>query len=111
MTPLPDDKTDLRTAGLRLALSGRSSRLTIQATPGSEVSFDPDEGLASDIAALIYDGPNLIGWGDDYGTVTHPDHELSPAVKDAAEAFVEAASNLWAVLLDNPSSTAGRIAC
>jgi hypothetical protein len=76
--------------------------LSIKARPGHEVNFGPDCEISSDVVALIYgDDAALIGWGDDYGTVRHPDRELPPAVKEAAERFVEAASDLWAALLEN----------
>lgn len=78
-------------------------RLTIQATPGNEVNFGPGHNIASDVVALIYSDGLLVGWGDDYGTVTHPDRELPPTLKAAAERFVDAASELWAAMLDDPA--------
>lgn len=88
------------TIGRGRAPRSDARQLTLKVRPGHQVSFGPRHEVASDVAALIYDGTVLVGWGDDYGTVAHPYRELAPAVKDAAEAFVEAASNLWAALLD-----------
>jgi hypothetical protein len=79
--------------------TGSSRYLSIKARPGHEVNFGPGYEISSDVAALVYgDHAALIGWGDDYGTVRHPDHDLPPAVKEAAERFIEAASDLWAAL-------------
>jgi len=75
-------------------------RLSIVARPGHEVNFGDDYEVASDVVGLIYDGAVLVGWGDDYGTVRHPDRELPTELTEAAERFIEAASDLWTALPD-----------
>lgn len=85
-------------------MSDACRRLTLETRTGAEVNFGPDFEIASDSVVLLYDGAVLLGWADDYGTVTHPDHELDPAVRDAAERLVEATANVWALLVsDTPS--------
>lgn len=82
---------------------GRSEagiRLTLEVRRGADLNFGPDFEVASDMAVLIYDGPVLLGWADDYGTVTHPDHVIEPPILESAEQLVEAAGNLWSRLAD-----------
>jgi hypothetical protein len=64
-------------------------------------------GGASDGALLIYDGAILLGWADDYGSVTHPDQEITADIKVAAEAAVQAVGDLLAALMlpDKRSTT------
>lgn len=56
-------------------------------------------GGASDGGLLIYDGAVLLGWSDDYGTVTHPDHDIAPDIKLAAENAVEAINKLMVEIM------------
>lgn len=83
----------------------RTLDLAIRVRRGHEVNFGPDYEVASDVAVLIYHGPVLLGWADDYGTVQHPDHELPPAVKAAAERLASAARELWTELGDGTVAT------
>jgi hypothetical protein len=56
-------------------------------------------GGASDTGVLLYHRAVLIGWADDYGTVTHPDHELDAKIKTAAEKLVAAVGDFWEAVL------------
>lgn len=73
-------------------------RLSIEAKPGSEVSFGPGYEVASDTVGLVHYNGVLVAWTDDYGTARHPDHDLDPGLQERVESFLEAASDLWAVL-------------
>lgn len=54
--------------------------------------------IASDACIIIASGGSWFGWGDDYGTF-HPVCPEGEHIKEAAEAFLEAVSNLAAATI------------
>jgi hypothetical protein len=66
--------------------------------PASPVQRDVVEQLegaplGSDACVLVYVGPKLVGWGDDYGTFHGL--EQSGVSRERGEALLQAATEVW----------------